>query len=126
MAHLYTNQMLSSRQEYTTPNVAQCLDSFQQWIYSDESLQMMGWNVHGARLAARPQALEDRLWPTWGREPKALASVLSVGSSTGGRMGQPQQASPLVRAWLEVRLETNPDTSDEICLIFLWSISLYF
>lgn len=46
MAHLYTNQMLSSRQEYTTPNVAQCLDSFQQWdFYSDESLQMMGWNV---------------------------------------------------------------------------------
>ena len=34
MAHLYTNQMLSSRQEYTTPNVAQCLDSFQQWDLS--------------------------------------------------------------------------------------------
>ena len=46
MAHLYTNQMLSSRQEYTIPNGAQCLDSFQQWdFYSDESLQMMGWNV---------------------------------------------------------------------------------
>ena len=52
---------------------------------------------HWARLAAKTSGPRGQALPHMGRAPKALASVLSVGSSMGGRMGQPQQASPFLR-----------------------------
>ena len=75
--------------------------------------KMMGWSVPLDQTGSEgPRALEDRLCPTWAvpsiplhfhlRAPKELASVTSVGSSTGGRMGKPPAGISIVEAELEV------------------------